>query len=63
MKRAATKIIPKLLNFEQKQRRNGYCWGEVDYVQRLYRFVKKKLITDDKTWVYGYDIQTKAQSS
>ena len=23
----------------------------------------KKVITDDKSWAYGYDIETKAQSS
>ena len=23
----------------------------------------KKLITDDKSWLYGYDIETKGQSS
>ena len=34
MKRAAAKIVPKLLNFEQKQRRN-------DDVQLRSRFVQK----------------------
>lgn len=62
MKRAAAKIVPKLLNFEQKQRR-------MDIAQELLNIVNddpdflKKVITGDESWVYGYDIETKAQSS
>ena len=59
MKRAAANIVPKLLNVEQKQRR-------IDIVQEMlmtynYDFVKK-VITGDESWVYGYDIDTKAPS-
>ena len=39
-----------------------YCLGDVDDVQRRSRFAKK-VITGDESWVYGYDIETKAQSS
>ncbi|KAA1414566.1 hypothetical protein F0U47_20875, partial [Nocardioides antri] len=62
MKRAAAKIVPKLLNCEQKQRR-------MDISQELLNIVNddpdflKKVITGDESWVYGYDIETKAQSS
>ena len=60
MKRA--KIVPKLLNFEQKQYR-------MDIAQdMLMTFnddpdLQKKVITDDESWMYVYDIKTKAQSS
>ena len=54
-----TKIVPKLLNFEQKQR----C---IDIAQEMLTTFNdnpdllKKLITGDESWVYGYDIETKA---
>ena len=62
MKRAAVKIVPKLLNFEQKQRR-------IDITQEMLMIFKddldllKKVITGNESWVYGYDFKTKAQSS
>ena len=51
MKRSTTKIVRKLLNFEQKQCR-------MDIAQESLTTV----ITGDESWVYGYDIETKAQS-
>ena len=45
MKRAAAKIIPKLLNFEPKQ-----CRNDPDLL--------KKVITGDESWVRCYDIET-----
>jgi len=61
MKRVAAKFVPKLLNFDQKQRR-------VDIAQELNEVnndpdLLKTVITGDETWVYGYDVETKAQSS
>ena len=56
----AAKIVPKLLNLEQKERR-------VDIAQEiLITFnndsdLLKKVITGDHSWVYDYDIETKAQ--
>ena len=61
MKRMAMKIVPKLLNFEQKQRR-------IDITQEMFtKFnddsdLLKKVITEDESWVYGYDIEMKAFS-
>ena len=52
----------KLQNFEQKQRR-------MDIAQEILMTVNdkpeylKKIITGDESWVYSYDIETKAQSS
>ena len=61
MKQAAAKIVPKLLNCAQKQSR-------VDIVQEMLTTFNsdpdlvKKVITGYESWVYGYDIETKAQS-
>ena len=52
MKRAAAKIVLKLLNFKQKQRL-------MDIVQDLL----EKFITGDESWLYAFDIETKMQSS
>ena len=60
MKRAAAKIVQKLLNFEQKQP----C---MDIAQEMLTTFKdnpdllKRVLTNDEPWVYGYDIETKAQ--
>ena len=60
MKRALAKIVIKLLNFEQKQR----C---MDIAQEmLTAFIDdrdwlEKIITGDESWVYGCDIEIKAQ--
>ena len=62
MKRAAAMIVPKLLNFEQKKRR-------MDIAQEILTTfdddpdLLRKVITDDESWVYSYNIQTKAKSS
>ncbi|XP_025262232.1 protein GVQW3-like [Camponotus floridanus] len=62
MQRVAAKFVPKLLNFDQKQRR-------VDIAQELLNAVNddpdlfKRVITGDESWVYGYDVEIKAQSS
>ena len=60
MKQAAAKIVPKLLNFEQNQCR-------MDTVQKMLTTFNdnpallEKAIRNDKSWVYGYDIETKAK--
>ena len=62
MKRGAAKIVPKLQNFEQKQRR-------INIAQEMLAMFNDdldlliKVITGDESWVYGYDIETKTQSS
>ena len=62
MNTAAAKIFPKLQNFEQKQ----WC---LDIAQEMLTTFNddpdllKRVITGDESWVYGYDIKTKAQSS
>ena len=62
LKRAAAKFVRKLMNFDQKTRR-------MTIAQEMLNDVKddpdllKKVITGDESWVYGYDVETKAQSS
>ena len=62
MKREAAKFVPKLLNFEQKQRR-------MDNAQEMLTTFNdnpdllQKVITGDESCVYGYNIETKAQPS
>ena len=62
MKHAAVKIVPKLQNIEQKQR----CMDNAQEMLTMfndYPDLLKKVITSDESWVYGYGIDTKAQSS
>ena len=62
MKRVAEKFVPKVLNFQHEQHR-------VTIAEQMLADVAddpdllKRVITGDETWVYGYDVETKAQSS
>jgi hypothetical protein len=62
MHRDAAKFVPRLLADEQKANR-------VTVSQELFgrsnsnEDFLKNVIKGDETWVYGYDIETKAQSS
>ena len=62
IKRAAANIIPKLLNFKQKQRHMDFT-QEVLTMFNDNPYLLKKVIPGDVSWVYGFDIETKAQSS
>ncbi|CAB3260001.1 unnamed protein product [Arctia plantaginis] len=62
MKRVAAKFVPKLLNFEQKQRRMEVAQESLNEVNNDAELLKC-VITGDEIWVYGYDVETKAQSS
>lgn len=62
MRRVAAKFVPKLLTFEQKLRRKTVAQEMLDLVADDSTLLQH-IITGDETWVYGYDIETKAQSS
>ncbi len=62
MKRVAAKFIPKLLNFDQKNNRMNIAQQLLNDVNDD-RSLLERVITGDETWVYGYDVETKAQSS
>ena len=62
MRRVSEKFVPRLLSEEQKQVR-------LDIVQNFLQTTDgnpeylNTVITGDESWVYGYDPETKAQSS
>ncbi|UYV78777.1 hypothetical protein LAZ67_16002713 [Cordylochernes scorpioides] len=62
MRRVAAKFVPKLLNCDQKQHRMNIANEMLDSV-RADPNLFQRVITGDETWVYGYDVETKAQSS
>jgi len=58
--RVSAKFVPRLLTNDQKEKR-------VEISQKLLANANenflKNIITGDETWVYGYDVETKMQSS
>ena len=62
MTRVCAKFIPKLLTTEQKDFRSEIAQDNLEMV-RDDENVLKKVITGDELWVYGYDPETKQQSS
>ena len=62
MHRVAAKFVPCLLTEEQKQNRVTGSQELLDRSNTDENFLKN-VITGDETWVYGYDVETKVQSS
>ena len=62
MTRVCAKFIPKLLTTEQKDLRSEIAQDNLGMVSDDEN-VLKKVITGDESWVYGYDLETKQQSS
>ncbi|UYV64377.1 SARM1 [Cordylochernes scorpioides] len=62
MRRVAAKFVPKLLNCDQKQHRMNIANEMLDSVRDDPNFLQR-VITGDEAWVYGYDVETKTQSS
>ena len=58
-KRSAAIIVLKLLNFEQKTMSYGHRFGYVDNVQNHPNLLRK-VAAGNESWVYGYNIETKA---
>ena len=61
MKRVAPKFVPKLLNFEQKQRRVEVAQESLNEANNDAELLNS-VITSDETWVYEYEVETKTQS-
>ena len=57
-----TVCIPKLLTTEQKDSRSEIAQDNLEMVSDDEK-VLKKVMTGDESWVYGYDPETKQQSS
>ncbi|UYV80194.1 hypothetical protein LAZ67_18001973 [Cordylochernes scorpioides] len=62
MSRVAAKFVPKLLNCDQKQHRMNIANEMLDSVRDDLNLLQR-VITGDEAWVYGYDVETKPQSS
>jgi hypothetical protein len=62
MQHVAAKFLPRLLTDEQKQNRLEISQEIFDRANTDENFLKNT-ITGDGTWVYGYNVETKAQSS
>ena len=61
-KRVAAKFVPRLLSCEQKEFRAAVAQDLYETANNDPDF-RKKVITGDESWVYGYDPETKAKSS
>ena len=57
-----SEVCSKIAKFWPKELPCEYCTVGVEWLWWRSRFVKR-VITGDETWVYGYDVETKAQSS
>lgn len=62
MKRLVAKFVPKLLNCQQKDCRVQLAQECLELANGDPTFLRR-VITGDESWVYGYDMETKAQSS
>ncbi|UYV73518.1 KDM1A [Cordylochernes scorpioides] len=62
MRRVTAKFVPKLLNCDQKQHRMNIANEMLDSVRDDPNLLQR-VITGDEAWVYGYDVEIKAQSS
>ena len=61
MRRVSTKFIP-ILSDEQKQHRLQVAQEMINWSENDPDLLNR-VITGDESWVYGYDPETKAQSS
>ncbi|VVC41351.1 Hypothetical protein CINCED_3A006888, partial [Cinara cedri] len=59
--RVAAKFVPQLLTSEQKENRLTNCQDLKNRSADI-NFIKN-IISEDEKWVYGYDPETKLQSS
>jgi histone-lysine N-methyltransferase SETMAR len=62
MRCIAAKFVPRLLSNDQKEHLVAVC-RELEYQARDDLNFISKVITGDESWVYGYDPETKQQSS
>ena len=62
LRRVSAKFVPKLLTEQQKELRKEIAEDMLDLATHDPGFIET-IITGDETWVYGYDPETKFQSS
>ncbi|UYV73516.1 hypothetical protein LAZ67_10003903 [Cordylochernes scorpioides] len=61
LKKTPSKFVPKMLTIQQKENRVEVAKKMLEMVEENPNW-KKKVITGDEIWVYGYDPETKRQS-
>ncbi|XP_037959096.1 protein GVQW3-like [Teleopsis dalmanni] len=62
MRRVAARPVPKHLDFLQKEYRKNVC-EEMIFEHGNGSTFMKRIIIDDETWVYEYDVETSQQSN
>ena len=62
MRRISARFVPRLLSDDQKALRVSVCRELKQQARDDPNFISN-IITGDETWVYGYDPETKQQSS
>jgi histone-lysine N-methyltransferase SETMAR len=62
MRRISARFVPRLLSDDQKTLRISVCRELKQQARDDPNFISS-IITGDETWVYGYDPETKQQSS
>ena len=62
MHRVAAKFVPRLMTSDQEAHRVQVCQDLLDHAKND-KELSSKIITGDESWVYGYDVETKVQSS
>ena len=58
----AAKFVPRLMTSDQQAHCVQVCQDLLDHSENDIEFLSK-IITRDESWVYGYDVETKVQSS
>jgi len=58
----SAKFVPRLLTDDQKENRVEISQELLASANGNENFLKK-IVTGDETWVYGYELETKMQSS
>jgi hypothetical protein len=62
MRFVVSKFVPRLLTQDQRDSHIDVCQELLDRASEDENFLKR-IITGDETWVYGYDVEEKMQSS
>ena len=62
MKRVCAKFVPRLLTDDQREQLQTIARDLFERSCEDVQFLKN-IVTDDESWVYGYDLETKQQSS
>ena len=62
MWKVCTKMLPRLLNDDQKERRMQVCQNIIEYLQNEPDLLRR-VITSHETWTFEYDPEIKCQSS